>query len=84
MKAWLGEVWDDLHSKKPAWLTEEAIRSIPLDLIPNIESLKGGMEMEMGEESEQQKRRGRKSSVEIVGAALLRQPHNILLVDGCV
>jgi len=66
---WLGEVWDDLHSKKPAWLTEEAIRNITLDLIPHIESLKG----EMGGEIEQQKRRRRKGSVEIIGAALLLQ-----------
>jgi len=73
VKEWLGEVWDDLHSKKPAWLTEEVIRNIPLDLVPNIESLKAEMEMEMGEESEKQKRRRRKSSAEIIGAALLRQ-----------
>ena len=33
---WLVEVWNDLHSKKPTWLTEDAIRKIPLDLIPNI------------------------------------------------
>jgi len=73
VKEWLAKVWDDLHSKKPAWLTEEAIKNIPLDLIPNIESLKAEMEMETEEESEQQKRRRRKSSVEIIGTALLRQ-----------
>jgi len=72
-KEWLLEVWGDLHSKKPAWLTKEVIRNIPLDLIPNIESLKGEMEMELGEESEQQKSRRRKSSVETIGAALPRQ-----------
>jgi len=46
VKMWLAEVWDDLHSKKPAWLTEKFIRNIPLDLIPNIESLKGEMTAE--------------------------------------
>jgi len=48
LKEWLVDVWDDLHSKKPTWLTDEAIRMIPLDLIPNINHL--GVQGEMDEE----------------------------------
>ena len=44
VKDWLLEVWDELHHTKPSWFTEDAIRRIPLEFIPNIESVKEGMD----------------------------------------
>ena len=35
VKEWLAEVWDELHHTKPVWFTEEAVESVPLDLIPH-------------------------------------------------
>jgi len=36
---WLGEVWEDLHTKRPKWFTEKLIRSIPGDYIPHAEGV---------------------------------------------
>ena len=48
LKEWLAEVWDDLHSSKPSWFTEEAISKIPIRLIPNIDA--ESVREEMGDE----------------------------------
>ena len=68
VKEWLADIWNDVHSKKPAWLTEDAIRKIPLDLIPNINHL--GVQGEMDEEDLlelEQKERGRGSARATLG-----------------
>ena len=62
VKERLAEVWDELHHTKPAWLTEELIKTIPLDLIPHIESVK--------EELGNKLKGRRRSSVRILGEAL--------------
>jgi len=58
VKEWLVDVWDDLHSKKPKWLTDESIRMIPLDLIPNInhESVLGEMKLSVNKEEAKHRR----------------------------
>ena len=64
VKEWLGEVWNELHHTKPAWFTEEAIRSVPIDLIPHMESIREEFEADEGGGIERMS-----SSVKIFGDA---------------
>jgi len=73
LKEWLAEVWEEIQQNRPAWFTDESVRVIPHDLIPNIDHSSvreeiGGVNLEI---ASPQARGRRKSSVQIIGSAIM-------------
>jgi len=80
VKEWLAEVWDELHQKKPAFFTNDCIKSIPLELIPHMrhESVREEMNHEVDGENGEEGKRGiagfsrRRSTRLVIGEVLGR------------
>ena len=56
VREWLGECWEELHSSKPDWFSEELVRKIPRDLVPLMNH--ASVREEGGEELAEEYERG--------------------------
>ena len=74
---WLGECWEELHSSKPDWFSEELVRKVPADLIPhmNLASVREEGGEELVEEYERGDRMSIRESLKRVVRESFRESH---------
>ena len=72
IREWLGKVWDKLHAEKPAWFTEDVLRTIPEEFIPHAtdRSVREEIGWEAVERLQSDRRPMRELSFHMLGRAM--------------
>ena len=59
MRDWLEESWETLHQTRPDWFTDDVVRKIPLEFVPNIAHTRAEMnEKDLADLERKQQGRG--------------------------
>ena len=70
IKEWLDEAWDRLHREKPVWFTQNVVKSVPIDILPNMEHESVVKEMAQETKIEREKRRKLRSVARVMRFSL--------------